>query len=142
MLHRVASSRFTPDEREEHQAKFGGYNDPPPNFQPCDPDEFHHWFSSYGFFANREFRQFVVPGGPNKWVESVYLYYGKGDAGYATFYTYEYSPESKAGYKYTVHYYKFYICDHEVKHTRNLGRCYNEYQCTKCGWTYAVDSSD
>jgi hypothetical protein len=27
-------------------------------------------------------------------------------------------------------------------HTRNLGRCYNEYKCEHCGELNAVDSGD
>lgn len=33
-------------------------------------------------------------------------------------------------------------CVHEMVHSRNLGRCHNEYKCTKCGMTQSVDSSD
>ena len=32
-------------------------------------------------------------------------------------------------------------CTHQLKE-RNLGRCYNEYRCDICGYTYRVDSSD
>lgn len=33
-------------------------------------------------------------------------------------------------------------CKHEMQRTRNLGRCYNEFTCTKCGHKETVDSSD
>ena len=33
-------------------------------------------------------------------------------------------------------------CHHEYTHVKNLGRCYNRYQCTKCGRTMDVDSGD
>ena len=32
-------------------------------------------------------------------------------------------------------------CKHDMEVT-NLGRCYNKYTCTKCEFTYSVDSSD
>jgi hypothetical protein len=34
-------------------------------------------------------------------------------------------------------------CDEHVwKHTRELGRCYNEYTCVKCGAVHHIDSGD
>lgn len=33
-------------------------------------------------------------------------------------------------------------CHHELQFARNLGRCYNEYWCPKCGRTFSIDSSD
>lgn len=32
-------------------------------------------------------------------------------------------------------------CDHQWT-TTNLGRCYNRYRCTACGYHYSVDSGD
>ena len=32
-------------------------------------------------------------------------------------------------------------CEHSMR-GKNLGRCYNEYTCQKCGYYYRVDSSD
>jgi len=40
-----------------HEAKWGGYNSAPPNFQLCPSDEF--------CYADREFRQFVIPTTPS-----------------------------------------------------------------------------
>lgn len=42
------------------------------------------------------------------------------------------------------HVMEFYAfgCEHNYEHTANLGRCYNEYKCTKCGHVNTVDSSD
>ena len=31
---------------------------------------------------------------------------------------------------------------HHQMHTRNKGRCYNEYSCPICKYRYAVDSGD
>jgi RecJ-like exonuclease len=34
-------------------------------------------------------------------------------------------------------------CDgHEWIFVKNLGRCYNQYECSKCGKTWNIDSSD
>lgn len=34
-------------------------------------------------------------------------------------------------------------CDHRNhRHVRNLGHCYNEYQCNTCGHVFQIDSSD
>lgn len=33
-------------------------------------------------------------------------------------------------------------CDHNMKLVENLGRCYNRYTCSKCGFTQDIDSSD
>ena len=41
-----------------------------------------------------------------------------------------------------VRYFSFAECEHDMKHFRNLGNCYNEYQCSKCKYTQAIDSSD
>jgi hypothetical protein len=37
---------------------------------------------------------------------------------------------------------KWWFCPHKHQRHRNLGRCYNEYTCTDCGYSYTVDSSD
>jgi hypothetical protein len=33
-------------------------------------------------------------------------------------------------------------CSHGPYITKNLGRCYNGYTCTKCNFNYTIDSSD
>jgi len=33
-------------------------------------------------------------------------------------------------------------CKHKNVTSKNLGRCYNEYTCKDCGYTWQVDSSD
>lgn len=138
-------------EAAAHAERWGSYNDAPPNFQPCDPNEFYHWYSCYGFYAPREFRQFVIPDTLSPEVqrhltggrmESVELYYGAGDTGYGVVHRHEYDPASPVGYRYTVATFKFYLCDHDVVHVRTVANCLNEYRCQRCGWTYQVDSSD
>jgi hypothetical protein len=56
-----------------------------------------------------------------------------GDCGYAI---------ERDYWKKTVRYYLFEKCEHNWVYTRNLGRCYNEYQCDNCGAVNAVDSGD
>jgi hypothetical protein len=55
---------------------------------------------------------------------------GKGDATYLDYW---------AG---KVRFFLFAECEHEMKHTRNLGRCFNEYTCSKCGYVEQIDSGD
>ena len=134
----------------EHEKKWGNYNYAPPNFQPCDPDEFWHWHSCYGFYADREFRQFVIPDVPRQEptrindgrMETVSLFFGAGDTGYGLVHRHRYDPASPVGYRYDLLTYKFHICDHDVEHVRVVANCLNEHRCRKCGWTYQVDSSD
>ena len=33
-------------------------------------------------------------------------------------------------------------CDHDMVFVQNLGRCYNQYRCSKCGYEESIDSSD
>ena len=37
---------------------------------------------------------------------------------------------------------KFAFCNHDHTDGKNLGRCYNQYTCKDCGYSWAVDSSD
>lgn len=41
-----------------------------------------------------------------------------------------------------VRWYTFERCKHNMEHTRNLGNCYNEYTCSKCGYIERIDSGD
>ena len=41
-----------------------------------------------------------------------------------------------------VRFFLFAECEHQMVHTKNLGRCYNEYTCSKCGYVENIDSSD
>jgi len=38
--------------------------------------------------------------------------------------------------------YRIAPCLHDMEHNKNLGNCYNQYKCTKCGKTRNIDSSD
>ena len=49
------------------------------------------------------------------------------------------------GYAFSLHnQWAIFGCHHTFKLIKNLGRCYNRYQCTNpnCGWIKDVDSSD
>jgi len=75
-------------------------------------------------------------------MSSVHLFYGAGETGYGLVHRYHYDKSSPVGYRYVLETYKFFLCDHDIKHVRTVANCLNEYTCTKCGWTYQVDSSD
>lgn len=138
--------------RDRHEKTWGAYNDAPPNFQPCDPNEFWHWYSLYGFYADREFRQFVIPDAPHpapvrimtgpKPMASVHLYFAAGNTGYGLVLKHHYDKNSPVGYRYEQLTYKFYLCEHDIEHIGTPANCLNRYCCRKCGWTYEVDSSD
>lgn len=40
-----------------------------------------------------------------------------------------------------VYYFRFEACDHNYKGT-TIGKCLTRYECSKCGYTQQIDSSD
>lgn len=40
-----------------------------------------------------------------------------------------------------LRYWEGCLCEHEFERT-NLGRCFNRYDCKKCGYSEEIDSSD
>lgn len=124
-------------ERAAHRAKWGSYNDPPPNLTRIEPSEFWAEFARYGFSERREFRLFVIPlEGEPAWIQSVHLLFGAGDAGFAIT-----AASRDHGRTYEPKFYKFFLCEHAIEHVATTGNCLNRYRCSKCGWTYEVDSS-
>ena len=131
-------------ERKELERIWGGYNDPPPNFQPCDPNEFWRAIQLYGFGDMMDFRQIHME--KYKPLLSVHLFW-HGDHGYGISVEQKSVPTTNGPtYSFqtteTPSFWKFYLCDHIWQHTRTLGRCWNEYKCTKCGKLQEIDSSD
>ncbi len=154
-----SSYDISADVQAAHQAKFGGYNDAPPNFQPCPAEEFWRWFSSY-VIDMQEHRQFVIPDVPQarpvniyddatpkgKPISNVVLYFKHDDTGYGLVVNYDRALNP------TPAFYKFFLCDHEWSEIsgqeaqkRGLyhgGSCFHVYECAKgCGMHHAVDSS-
>ena len=142
----ILGPHLRPKDTPEWKAKFGGYNQPPPNLKPCTASEFWQYFSTYGLPSSnqQEFRQFVIPG--DERMSSVHLYHTAGDQGFAIVVDWIYTQRNlatgeEARSVYTPRFFKFAVCEHDVVHSRKLGNCYNEYKCTKCDWTFSVDSS-
>lgn len=67
------------------------------------------------------------------------LYWHSDNTGHAVVTDYVKMPDGAYGY--VMEFYRF-GCEHSYEHTANLGRCYNEYKCTKCGNVNRIDSSD
>ena len=128
-------SSLTAEEQKVHREKFGRYNDYPPNWKECSPDEFWGKFMVY---AQRleEYRQMYTKG-TNKYVSARLYFFDQGE-GLAMVDDYDWE---KFKHK-TPKLFKFALCEHEWEHTGTPYNCYNTYKCKKCGNTMGFDSSD
>ena len=133
----------------EHEAKWGKYNDFPPNIQEITEGEFaQSMFFSYDPTMT-EYRQVVrrKSGEPDPVKlcanSGLKLFYFHDNTGIAMCHDY---------YAKKVHYFKFFLCEHtyiELSHAQATaeghyhgGRCYHVLKCSKCGLVTAHDSSD
>lgn len=115
-----------------------GNHGPPPNFREVDEQEFINSAMRRVYTPQRmEYRQVKLMQtayGSTREVSSglqLYWYHnGRGDAILLDW------------HEKRTRYFLFAECEHEMKHSRNLGRCFNEYKCSKCGYTEQVDTSD
>lgn len=142
---------FSKEENQEHVQKFGGYNDPPPNWTPISMDEFWHWYSMYGLLAPREHRQFVIPEpvtnspmdtSPICTLSSVQLFFAPGDQGYALVLDWKYAvKKGLTEITYAPRAFKFFLCEHKMYETAESWMFLHVYKCSECGLTKTVDSS-
>jgi hypothetical protein len=112
----------------------GSYNYAPTGFREVSLEEFAQKQFD-GFPILHEQRQLFHENDGTKlerMIPASFTFYS-GDCGYAM---------ERDYWKKTVRYYLFEKCKHNWVYTRNLGRCYNEYQCDNCGAINAVDSGD
>lgn len=126
---------------DEHKAKWGGFNDFPPNWRELTEEEFAESHFFVYEFKTREYRQMHDPG-RTKPATRATLYFMHDGTGYALV-----SDRSKR----KLHYFKF-GCAHTYRglgfeecRARGIyhwGRCYHVSECTTCGHIHAVDSSD
>lgn len=138
-------------DRKEIEAKFGKYNDFPPNWQPCDPAYFWGKFMSYSQ-SGEEYRQMMRPEKhiqefpPNaygqKTIRNARLYFYNDDTGLAMVQDYDYKKmEDRQPLLY-----KFAVCDHDAHGWESVPSksymCYHVSKCKNCGMERAVDSSD
>lgn len=126
-------------DREEFKKQFGSYNDSPPNFKEISEKE----FAQSKFFTYdsdyREYRQITNFG--DKCIP-IQLYYFFDQTGYGM---------SSDYWNGKVRYFQFSKCEHEyrelsVSEARQKGQihhgnCYHVYECVKCGYIIAQDSS-
>lgn len=149
-------SKMDKEAREEHERKFGGFNDWPPNVREIPANEFWSYFFTYGIGAN-EHRQMITRVGTDHdpvskeerrcmiqqgvsngfFYQSGYFFY-KGDGSDSGYIMTRDVTNAKV---YPRKFYKFSVCEHEYVE-KNVGRCLHEYTCTKCGHRFQVDSSD
>lgn len=143
MIQQVSSVKHDLD----HEKKWGGFNDFPPNWREIGEKEFaqSHFFTytpkfvEYRQMLERDERGLMKIAGK---CVSAFLYLYDDGVGYAI-------QSDYWGGK--VHYYRF-GCDHSYRaissdecRNRNIyhgGKCFHVSECTKCGYIHAVDSSD
>jgi hypothetical protein len=139
---------LNPEERAAHKKRYGGYNDFPPNWKRCAPEDF--WGTFVGGCPRLvEFRQMLEPKSVfNKLPKNTYgqrtvrnakLYFYNDGTGLALVSDYDYA---KSQHRKPL-LYKFAACEHEYEGVpEKSAMCYHVSRCKKCGYEYAVDSSD
>ena len=141
--------QLTDEQKRQHREKFGGYNDFPPNWRPCDPDKFWGRFLVYSCDL-QEFRQMMNPASEienyppdhygHRTVRNAHLYFYSDDTGLAMVDNYDHGASKHRA----PLLYEFAPCHHEnrVGVPEKSRMCYHVTRCTDCGREFAVDSSD
>lgn len=134
----ISAGLTAPD--KEHVAKFGGFNDFPPNWRPCNPSDFWGKFSHYGVGELTEYRQMGrLEVGGKPLVGATLFFYADG-TGLAVHVNWTHAKNPNDGYTYSPQFYQFHFCDHEFETVASRMH-YNESKCRKCGYVNIVDSS-
>jgi hypothetical protein len=136
-------------ERAELTVKLGGYNEMPPNWQEITESEFiWRWGQQQRISV---FRQVILPTfdshgsqkitGKRKMYCDVNMFVNSDFGGIGWIEHYNGAATRSEIDAYKAQWFKWAWCEHSYKTT--LSRmCYREYECEKCGYKMAVDSSD
>lgn len=144
VLDEIRPKEMSPEEIKEHEEKYGGYNDAPPNFKEITEAEFaQSMFFTYAPNATEHRQILIDPDDSRKECLGITLYYFFDGNGFGIAHDYW-------GKK--VRYFRFKACEHEYKslspkeaHAKGIlhfGRCYHVGECKKCGHIHSYDSSD
>jgi hypothetical protein len=119
---------------KDDKSWMGSYNYAPVGFREVILEEFAQARFDGSLLIHQHRQVFYQHDGTklDKMVSADFTFYS-GNCGYAIERNY---------WEKTVRYYLFEKCVHDWVHTRNLGKCYNEYKCEKCGTYNTVDSGD
>jgi len=112
----------------------GSYNYSPTGFTEISTEEFSQK-QFEGFPVLHTQRQLIYnnDGSPLQKMIVADMTFFSGCCGYAI---------ERSYYEKTIKYYVFEKCSHSWLHTKNIGKCFNEYTCQKCKSVKQVDSSD
>ena len=147
MLQQLSSENMTKGARDDHQLKWGRYNDFPPGFKEITAEE----FAQSGFFTwcktGMEFRQ---PMGWDKLPSGILLKpFGNGDPAIIMFFM-NHDCHFAMAHDYwakEVRYFTFADCYHDwveisaEEAGKTAWPCYHYYKCSKCGAQHEQDSS-
>jgi hypothetical protein len=116
----------------EHERVYGGFNDFPPNWKRCTPNEFWGKFNCYGIGEKVEYRQMHTEGA----IVMAHLFFYHDDTGLGLVHCYE------NGKHRPPLLYKFARCEHDMVavHEKSYMH-YHVSKCRKCGYERGVDSS-
>lgn len=122
---------LTKEERQAHQEAYGRYNDMPRNFRQIDEAEIAQSSFFFEIPVLSEYRQMYTE--DRSEMIAARLYFMSNGSGYGV--GNDYCGEKVLWYRFDG------PCDHEFEVVK-ASMCYRELKCTKCDYSYAVDSSD
>ena len=129
----------TKERIEKALKEFGNYNSLPKPYKILDQRDFYYQQNHLTVYET-EHRQ-IIDEQFGKQCRNTIIYWGF-DNGLAIVFPNDWKiVDDHAEYK-DLPTFLLIGCDHDYKQSANLGNCYNRYECTKCGFTKDVDSSD
>jgi hypothetical protein len=143
MFYQLTQAKITKEELGEREAKYGGYNSPPPGWQELTVDEFAATdFFTYGF-VEHEYRQFPDPERFNgsRSYQTFMLFFMHAGHGYAICRSFESEIKYfRFGCKHAYRGLDVQECrDRKIPH---YGRGWHVGECIHCGHIHSYDSSD